>query len=195
MPGPTSITLILEELSGGDASALDRLIPLVYPELRRLADSFLRRERDNHTLQPTALVHEAYVRLIEQDHPDFRNRAHFLGVAGHLMRQILIDYARARNADKRGGGVANYSLDEIYDTPVERPVTLIAVDDALQALERKDARKAKLIEMRFFAGMTHEETAEVVDSTVDKVRADLRLAQAWLQRELSRAAARDTSSK
>ena len=158
----------------------------MYPELRRLAEKFLDRERDGHTLQPTALVHEAYVRLIEQACPDFQNRAHFMGVAGQLMRQILIDHARARNAEKRGGGAANFPLDDAMDTAVDRPLTLIAVDDALRALEKKDAVKAKLIEMRFFGGLTIEESAEVSGSTVDKVRADLRLAQAWLQRELSR---------
>ncbi|MGD0131003.1 MAG: sigma-70 family RNA polymerase sigma factor [Bryobacteraceae bacterium] len=179
-----SVTLILRDFSAGDKTALDRLMPLVYAELRNLADRHLSRERTGHTLQPTALVHEAYVRLIGQEQPDFRSRAHFLGVTARLMRQVLIDHARARNAEKRGGGEPDYPLDEAIDARTERPASVIAVDDALEALERKDARKARLVEMRFFGGLTAEESAEVLDLPVEKVRAELRLAQAWLQREL-----------
>jgi RNA polymerase sigma factor (TIGR02999 family) len=181
-----SITLILRDFAAGDKSALDRLMPLVYEELRKLADRHLSRERIGHTLQPTALVHEAYVRLIGQEQPNFRSRAHFLGVTARLMRQVLIDHARARNAEKRGGGEPNYPLDEAFDSRMETPPTVIAVDDALQALEQKDARKARLVEMRFFGGLTAEESAEVLDLPVEKVRAELRLAQAWLERELDR---------
>lgn len=187
MAGP--ITLILRDFAAGDKAALDRLMPLVYAELRRLADSHLRRERADHTLQPTALVHEAYIRLIGQDQPDYRSRAHFLGVAAHVMRQILVDHARSRAAGKRGGGQPSRSLDESIDAAVERPVAMIAVDDAIEALERNDPQKAKLIEMRFFGGLTAEESANVLQLPVEKVRAELRVAQAWLQRELDRVSA------
>jgi RNA polymerase sigma factor (TIGR02999 family) len=183
-----SITLILQEFAAGDQSALERLIPLVYTELHRLADSYLRRERAGHTLQPTALVHEAYLRLIEQGQPDYRSRAHFLGIAARLMRQILTDHARSRNAEKRGAGQSNFSLIEVLDTPIEKPTALIAVDDALMALEHLDQRKAKLVEMRFFGGLTAEDSAQVLGLPVEKVRAELRVAQAWLQRELDRSA-------
>ena len=185
-----SITLMLQEFAGGDKTALDRLMPLVYAELRKLADGYLRGERRSHTLQPTALVHEAYMKLIGQDQPDYRNRAHFLGVAAHVMRQILIDHARARNTGKRGSGQKPYPLDEALDAVVERPATMILVDDALATLERRDARKAKLIEMRFFGGLTAEESADLLDLPVEKVRTELRLAQAWIERELERGSAR-----
>lgn len=180
------ITLMLQEFAGGDKTALDRLMPIVYAELRRLADSYLRRERPGHTLQPTALVHEAYARMVGQDPPDFRNRAHFIGVAAQVMRQILIDHARGRNAVKRGGGQAKCTLDEAVDAAVERPLLMIAVDDALNALAEQDAQKARLIEMRFFGGLTAEESAEVIGLPVQVIRRELRVAQAWLQRELDR---------
>ena len=183
------ITLMLQEFAAGDKTALDRLMPLVYAELRRLADGYLRNERAGNTLQPTALVHEAYVRLTEQDQPDYHSRAQFLSVAAHLMRQILIDRARARNAGKRGGGQPKYSLDEAINTAVERPSMMIAIDDALNELERKDPIKAKLIEMRFFGGLTAEESADLLDLPVEKIRGELRVARAWLQRELGRSSA------
>jgi RNA polymerase sigma-70 factor (ECF subfamily) len=179
------VTLILQDLAGGDKDALNRLMPLVYAELRKLADGYLRNERPGNTLQPTALVHEAYIRLIKQDRPDFRSRVHFLAIASRIMRQILIDHARLRNAGKRGGGLPEYSLDEALNAAAERPSIMLAIDDALSALERKDPRKTKLIEMRFFGGMTAEESAEVLALPVETVRGELRIAQAWLQRELS----------
>jgi RNA polymerase sigma factor (TIGR02999 family) len=180
------ITLILRDFAAGDKTALDRLMPLVYHELRKLADRHLRTERGGHTLQPTALVHEAYMRMVAQNQPDYRSRAHFMAVAARLMRQVLIDHARERKAGKRGGGEANIPLESGHDRPAERPATIIAVDDSLQALERQDPGKARLIEMRFFGGLTAEESAEVTGIPVEKVRAELRLAQAWLQRELDR---------
>jgi RNA polymerase sigma factor (TIGR02999 family) len=183
------ITLLLQEFAAGDKTAFDRLMPLVYSELRKLAAGHLRRENPGHTLQPTALVHEAYIRLLGQEQPDYSSRSHFLGVAAHVMRQILIDHARARQAGKRGGGQPKYSLDSSLDSAVERPLPMIAIDDALQSLEKRDSRKAKLIEMRFFGGLTAEESADVLHLPVEKVRAELRLAQAWLQRELDRNAA------
>jgi RNA polymerase sigma-70 factor (ECF subfamily) len=184
MQASEPITLALHDLAKGDASALDRVMPMVYSELRNLAGHYLRQERKEHTLQPTALVHEAYFRLLGENQPEYQNRAHFLGVAAHAMRQILIDHARTRNAAKRGGGQAVFSIDECMDAPLERPSALIQVDDALQALEAHDQRKAQLIEMRFFGGMTAEESAEVLNLPVQKVRAELRIAQAWLKREL-----------
>jgi RNA polymerase sigma factor (TIGR02999 family) len=180
------ITVLLQRFAGGDKVALDRLIPLVYSELQRLARGYLRNERPGHTLQPTALVHEAYGRLLKQDQPDYQNRAHFLGVAAQVMRQILIDHARTRNAAKRGGGQAKFPVDEAGDIAVDRPSTLIAIDDALTALERTDPCKARLIEMRFFGGLTAEESAEAMQIPVAEVRRHLRVAQAWLKRELDR---------
>ncbi len=180
------ITSALQELARGDKSALDRLMPFVYAELKKLAGHYLRQERPGHTLQPTALVHEAYFRLVDQDLPDCKGRSHFLGVAAHVMRQILVDHARSRAAAKRGAGQAVFSLDEFMDAPIQRPAAMILVEDAIQALEIHDARKAKLIEMRFFGGMTAEESAEVLDLPVEKVRGELRIAQAWLRRELDK---------
>jgi RNA polymerase sigma-70 factor (ECF subfamily) len=181
-----AITLKLREFAAGDKSALDHVIPLVYKELRSLATKQFSQERMGHTLQPTALVNEAYVKLIGQEQPDYRSRAHFLGVAGRVMRQILIDHARARNTSKRGGGDQKYPLDEAMDAAVERPAAMLAIDDALQTLERSDPCKARLIEMRFFGGLTAEESAQVLDLPVENVRSQLRVAQAWLQRELDR---------
>ena len=184
MQASQPITLALQDLAKGDPSALDRVMPMVYAEMRKLAGHYLRQERNGHTLQPTALVHEAYFRLVGQNQPEFQNRAHFLGVAAHAMRQILIDHARTRNAAKRGGGEGVFSIEEGMDSAMERPSALIQVDDALQALELHDKRKAQLIEMRFFGGMTAEESAEVLNLPVQKIRSELRVAQAWLKREL-----------
>jgi RNA polymerase sigma factor (TIGR02999 family) len=184
MQASQPITHALQDLAKGDPSALDRVMPMVYAEMRKLAAHYLRQERNGHTLQPTALVHEAYFRLVGQNQPEFQNRAHFLGVAAHAMRQILIDHARTRNAAKRGGGEGVFSIEEGMDSAMERPSALIQVDDALQALELHDKRKAQLIEMRFFGGMTAEESAEVLNLPVQKIRSELRVAQAWLKREL-----------
>jgi RNA polymerase sigma factor (TIGR02999 family) len=183
------ITVLLHAFSDGDKAALNDLIPLVYAELRKIADGHLRHERPGHTLQPTALVHEAYARLIEQKQPDYRDRVHFLAVSAQVMRQILIDHARRKFAAKRGGSRPKYSLDEACDAAVEKPSLMIDLDDALRALETRDAMKARLIEMRFFGGLTAEESAEVLNLPVNEVRRGLRIAQAWLQRELDRTAA------
>jgi len=179
------ITLLLKEFAAGDKRALDSLVPLLYPEIRRLARGYISNERPGHTLQATALVHEAYARLVKQDQPDYRNRAHFLAVAAQVMRQILIDHARARNAEKRGGGAAKVMFDQALSIATERPSMMIAIDDALSELARQDALKSRLIEMRFFGGMTAEECSEVTNIPVTEVRRHLRVAQAWLQRELS----------
>jgi RNA polymerase sigma factor (TIGR02999 family) len=184
MQATEPITHALRDFAKGDATALDRVIPVIYAELRKLAGYYLRQERKEHTLQPTALVHEAYFRLMGENPPEYQNRSHFLGIAAHVMRQILIDHARTRNAQRRGSGQAPFSLDEYMDSPLERPSALIQVDDALTALEAHDRQKAQLIEMRFFGGMTAEESAEVMGLPVQKVRGELRIAQAWLKREL-----------
>jgi RNA polymerase sigma-70 factor, ECF subfamily len=178
------ITVLLHEIATGNRSALDRLVPLIYPELRRLARNYMRNERPGHTLQPTALVHEAYARLVKQQQPGYSNRAHFLGVAAQVMRQVLIDHARTRDAEKRGGGSVDLTLDMAAGVPVARPASIIAVDDALAQLARQDSVKARLIEMRFFGGMTAKESAEVLKLTVTEVQRHLRVGQAWLQREL-----------
>ena len=181
MSEPTPITVLLQDLAGGDKTALDRLIPLLYPELRRLARGYLNNERQNHTLQPTALVHEAYARLVKQNQPDYASRAHFLGVAAQVMRQILIDHARAHNAGKRNQGEMIVSLDEAIAGSAEQPAAILAVDEALEELKDHDALKARLVEMRFFGGMTAEESAEVVGMPVATVRRHLRVGQAWLK--------------
>jgi RNA polymerase sigma factor (TIGR02999 family) len=180
------ITQLLQEVAAGDQEALNRLIPLVYVELKRLAGGFLRGERPGHTLQPTALVHEAYAKLLRQDQRSYKNRAHFLSVAASLMRQILIDHARAHRAAKRGSGNAKVSLEEACACAVDRPAIMIALSDALDALERQDRAKARLIEMHYFGGLTLQESAEVSGTTLESVRHGLRVAQAFLQRELAR---------
>ena len=182
------ITTLLRDFAAGNKGALDRLMPLLYPELRRLARGYMRNERTGHTLQPTALVHEAYVRLVKENQPDYTSRAHFMGVAAHIMRQILIDHARSRNAEKRGGKAAKAPFDEVSDMATERPSAMIAIDDALQELSRKDPLQAQLVEMRFFGGMTAEDSAEVLKITPAQVRRQLRVGQAWLQRALDRTA-------
>lgn len=185
-PDESPITVLLRQSAEGRKDALDRLVPLLYPELQRLARNYLRNERTGHTLQATALVHEAYARLIKQDQPSYNSRAHFLGVAAQVMRQILIDHARTRNAGKRGGGAVKVPIDAALDVGTERPVSIIAVDDALAELARKDPLKARLVEMRFFGGMTAEESAEVLQLSVTEVRRHLRVGLAWLYRALDR---------
>ena len=184
MPNDEPITILLHQFAAGDKSAIDRLVPLLYPELKKLARSYMRNENQGHTLQPTALVHQAYMRLVKQDQPDFRNRAHFMGVAAHIMRQILIDHARLRDAEKRGGGAARLSLEGVEIASAERPPLILAVDQALTELAQTDPVKGRLIEMRFFGGLTAEESAEVLNIPVTEVRRHLRVAQAWLLREL-----------
>ena len=176
------VTVLLQQWRDGDQAALDALTPIVYDELRRLAASYLRRERDGHTLQPTALLHEAYVKLANQQDKDWKNRAHFFGVAAHLMRQILVDHARGRNREKRGAGMAKVQLNEALDASQERPEILVQLDDALNELAKFDERKAKVVEMRFFAGMSVEETAEALSISVATVGREQRMAEAWLGR-------------
>jgi RNA polymerase sigma factor (TIGR02999 family) len=183
---------LLDAARNGDKSALDRLFPLVYKQLRRLADACLRRERPDHTLQGTALVHEAYLRLRSQNLPELQDPAHFLKLAARIMRQILVDHARRRNVGKRSSAL-QVSLEEAAveaSTAPERPVWMVQLDDALRELEKRDGRRARLVEMRFFSGLTAEESASLLHLDVRTVRRELRLAQAWLGRELQRRGAR-----
>jgi RNA polymerase sigma factor (TIGR02999 family) len=179
------VTEILHEFGAGDQEALKRLIPLVYAELHKLADAYLRRERPEHTLQPTALVNEAYLRLAAQAQPDYRSRTHFYGVAAQVMRQILVDHARSRKAAKRGGGQAHISLDSALIYTGERAAAMVALDDALNALAAENERRARLVELRYFGGLSVEECAGLFDMQSQQVYRELRIAQAWLHRELS----------
>ena len=179
-----SITLLLQGLGRGDKASLDRLTPLLYDELRRIADAQLRHERPDHTFEPAALVHELYARMLGQEQPDYTDRAHFLRVAAQVMRRILIDHARIRDASKRGGGQEKLPIDEARDALAFRPAIMVALDDSLTALEQIDPRKAQLVEMRYFGGLTAEESAAALGLEVPQVRRELRVAQAWLRREL-----------
>jgi RNA polymerase sigma factor (TIGR02999 family) len=185
-----SITLLLQK---GDRSALEQLSPLVYNELRKLAGSYLRRALPGQTLQPTALVHEAYLKLVDQTQIRWENRGHFFGIAAQAMRQILVDHARSQNAAKRGGGAARVELDESMAALPERDSDLLALDDALQELARIDPKKSQLIELRFFGGLSVEETAEVMGISVATVGREMRMARAWLQREMTRGTSTDQS--
>jgi len=185
-PSSHGITQLLAAWRQGDQAALSQLMPVVYQELRKIADSYLRRENPSHTLQPTALIHEAYLRLIDQSLPQWQNRAHFFGVAAQLMRQILVEHARAQLAQKRGGGAAQVELNEALNYMPERASELVALDDALNSLAEFDERKSRLIELRYFGGLSVEETAHVLDVSVSTIVREQRLAQAWLSRELRR---------
>jgi RNA polymerase sigma factor (TIGR02999 family) len=178
--GPRDITRLLLELTGGNAAAIDALLPLIYDELRSLAANYLRRERPDHTLQPTALVHEAYLRMVDQTQVNWQNRAHFFGVAAQMMRRILVDHARAHNAGKRGADFQKLSLDENIDKAVERSDELIALDEALRELAEIDNQKARIIELRYFGGLSYEETAEVLGVSAVTVKRHWRMARAWL---------------
>ena len=179
------VTRLLLDWRNGDREALERLMPLVYGELRRLARHYLRGERKDHTLQGTALVHEAYVRLVGQPGPEWQSRAHFFGVAARLMRQILVDHARRHRAAKRGGGERPASLAESAVFTPERAADLVALDEALCALARLDPRKSRIIELRYFAGLRVEEIAEVEGVALATVRRQMRTAEAWLHREMT----------
>jgi RNA polymerase sigma factor (TIGR02999 family) len=181
---PIEITQLLLRWSRGDQAALSQLMPVVYDELHKLAHGYLRRERSGHTLHPTALINEAYLRLIKQDFPEWQSRRHFYGVAAQLMRQILVEYARTRAADKRGGGAQKFSLDEALAFSDEKAVELVALDDALVALAKFDERKVRIIELRYFGGLSLEETAGALDISVATIGHEMRLARAWLRREM-----------
>jgi RNA polymerase sigma-70 factor, ECF subfamily len=190
-PSNPDITQLLRDWSNGDRDAPAELMPLVYRELRRLADSYMSHERDGHTLQPTALVNEAFLRLIDQTRVNWQNRAHFFGIAAQLMRRILLDYARAHKTEKRGGVVKRLSLDEVAILPAQRAADLIALDEALQELARFDERKSQIVELRFFGGLGVDETAEVLGIHRATVLRDWAVAKAWLHRELSKESAAD----
>jgi RNA polymerase sigma-70 factor, ECF subfamily len=179
------VTLLLRDVKKGDQAALDQLIPIVYDELRRLAVHYLRDEHAAETLQPTALVHEAYMRLVAQDMPDWEGRSHFFGVAAHLMRQILVDHARRKRSAKRGSGAANVPIEDVVTFAPGSERAIEALDDALNALAVVDPRKAKVIELRFFGGFSAEETGQSLGISVATVGREQRLAEAWLHREMS----------
>ncbi|MGD0369863.1 MAG: sigma-70 family RNA polymerase sigma factor [Acidobacteriaceae bacterium] len=183
---PTDVTGLLQKWTAGDKSAIDQVTPLIYGELRKLAHRYLRRERRDHTLQSTALVHEAWLRLVDQTQAKWRDRAHFFAVSGHMMRRILVDHARAQHRDKRGGGAEVLVLDEAIDLPRQRSLQLIALDDALVDLARLDARQSQVIELRFFAGLSIDETAEALGVSKATVNRDWITGRAWLLRELDR---------
>src|SRR5262244_4069730 len=182
---PNQVTQLLVDWNQGSATALDQLMPLVYQELRKLAGGYLRSERQDHTLEPTALLHEAYIRMVDQEMPEWQNRAHFFGVAARLMRQILVDHARTNKASKRGAELRKISLDDA--PPVYGPESkagILSLDEALTRLAAFDERKARVIEMRAFGGMSVEDAAVALGVSAPTVKRDLRLAQAWLRREL-----------
>jgi RNA polymerase sigma factor (TIGR02999 family) len=169
----------------GDESALEKLVPLVYAELRRLASHHMRRERPDHTLQTTALINEAYLQLVDIRNVQWQNRAHFFALCARLMRRILVDFARSRHYAKRGGGAPHLSLEQAVTVSPQHSPDLVAVDDALHTLATVDDRKAQVVELRFFGGLTVEETAEVLKISPETVRRDWKLAKVWLLRELS----------
>ena len=187
MPSSPSVTALLAQWREGDAAALEQLIPIVYGELRRVAAAYLGRERRDHTLQPTALVHEAFIRLIGQNKIDWQNRAQFIGVAAQMMRRILVDHARARRAEKRGGGVEMVDIASIGVGEEDREYQLVALDDALRTLASFDERQVKIVEMRFFGGLTIDETAAAMGLSPATVKREWVVAKAWLHRELSAA--------
>ncbi len=187
MAGHDVTRLLLDWSQEGNREALDALTPLVYDELRRLAGAYLRRERHDHTLQSTALVHEAYLKLIDQRSIRWQNRAHFFGVAAQMIRRILVDHARGHQAAKRGAGAAALSLDEALGVPgIQKDVNLVALDDALAQLEKLDPQQSRVIELRYFAGLSIEETAEVMSISPATVKREWSTARAWLFRELNR---------
>jgi RNA polymerase sigma-70 factor (ECF subfamily) len=178
------VTLLLSALTRGDDGAATKLIPVVYNELRRLAGSYMRRERVDHTLQATALVHEAYLKLVEQRSVDWQSRAHFFGVAAQLMRRILIDHARGHTRQKRGGEQRKVSLDEAFVFSEKQADELLAVDDSLNRLAEIDSRQARVVELRFFGGLSVEEAAEVLGVSPKTVKRDWSVAKAWLYADL-----------
>jgi RNA polymerase sigma factor (TIGR02999 family) len=184
-PGGSDLTQLLRQGREGDRAAIDRVIPLVYDELRRLAGGYLRNQAPGHTLQPTALVHEAYLRLADRSQPDWRDRAHFFGLAATIMRQILVDHARSKGAAKRGGERARVEFKETLDYSDEKASDLVVLDDALKGLAAFDERKARTLELRYFGGLSVEETAEVLGTSEATVGRDTRYAEAWLRRELA----------
>jgi RNA polymerase sigma-70 factor, ECF subfamily len=184
-PSANEVTQLLIEWGNGNQAALEELMPLVYDELRRLAHRYMERERPGHTLQTTALVNEAYLRLIDQRNVHWHNRAHFFGISAQLMRRILVDHARRHGYAKRGGGARPISLDEAALATQERAADIVALDEALTSLAAIDERKSRVVELRYFGGLTLEETAEVLKVSPITVRRDWNMAKAWLRREIN----------
>jgi RNA polymerase sigma factor (TIGR02999 family) len=180
----SNVTQLLVEVSNGNRNSLDHLLPLVYDELRGLAEAFMRRERLNHTLQPTALVHEAYMRLINQQHVNWENRAHFFSIAAETMRRILVNYAHANQAAKRGGAETRISLDEAISFPGKDEIDLVSLDDALKRLSEFDEQQSRIVELRFFGGLTVKEVATVLGLSTTTVEREWRAAKAWLHDQL-----------
>lgn len=181
----SAITRILAQIASGDPSAPNRLMPLVYDELRVLAQAYLRRESPDHTLQPTALVHEAYLKLVRQEQADWKGRTHFLAVSARAMRQILVDYARNKSRKKRWGGLVRLAVYEGPAISTTRPESVLAIDEALNKLAEKDARKAQIVELRFFGGLDVEEVAQLLGCSRRTVEQEWTFIRAWLRRELS----------
>ena len=179
------VTQLLRDWREGDAGAVDRLLPLVYEELRRLSRHYLRQERGHHTLQSAALVHEAYLRLVGKDHPQVRDRMHFFALAAQQMRRVLVDHARSHASAKRGGGVEKIPLEESAIYQHDRAGELLALDDALDALAEFDTRKARIVELRYFGGLTLQEVADLLDLSTATVNNETRFARAWLHRKIS----------
>jgi RNA polymerase sigma-70 factor, ECF subfamily len=185
-PAPHEVTQLLIDWSNGRQDAVEPLFPLVYEELRRLAHRYMRRERPGHTLQTTAVVHEAYLRLIDQNHVQWQNRAHFFAIAAHMMRRILITHAQSHAYAKRGGDALKVSLDEVAVLSPPRAGELIALDDALKSLAVIDVRRSQVVELRFFGGLSNEEIAEVLKISPNTVMRDWKVAKAWLYRAMSK---------
>jgi RNA polymerase sigma-70 factor, ECF subfamily len=185
---PNEVTDRLIAWGADDRAAFDQLLPLVYQELRRMAVNYLRRENPGHTLQPTALVHEAWLRLIDQTRINWRNRAQFFGVAAQIMRRILVDHARAKHREKRGGDAVKLSIDNVIDLSQKRAADLIALDDALDDLKRIDRRKSRVVELRYFGGFSVEEAAQILEVSPETVMRDWKMAKAWLYQQIRREA-------
>jgi len=181
---PKSVTQLLVAWSDGDSTALNQLVPLVNEELRRLARSYMRRERPDHTLQTTALVNEAYLKLVDQKQVHWQNRAHFLAIAARLMRRILVDYARQRQYQKRGGGALQVTLGHAESVALEQTPDLVALDEALAELGKMDLRRGRVVELRFFGGLSIEETAEVLKVSPTTIERDWTIAKAWLHKTM-----------
>ncbi len=185
-PSANQITQLLQMWSGGDERAIDQLIPLVYDELHRMARRYMSNENPGHTLQATALVNEAYLRLVDSAQANWQSRTHFFAVCAQVMRRILVDWARSRHAQKRGSDQIVLTLDEAIAVPAKTGTDLVAIDDALKTLALQDPRKSQIVELRFFGGLTIPETAAVVKVSEETVNRDWKLAKSWLRRELSR---------
>jgi RNA polymerase sigma factor (TIGR02999 family) len=186
MSSTSEVTQLLADWSEGDERAAEKLIPLVYQELHRLAESYMRREDENHTLQATALVNEAYLKLVDQTRVNWQNRSHFFGVAAQIMRRILVDYARRHLAEKRGGNAETISLEDAVIFNKEKSSDIIALDEALKVLAKIDERRQKVVELRFFGGLSVDETAEVLRTSKNTVVRDWNFAKAWLYRQINK---------